>query len=394
MFAGVLLSVLGLAPVLPGTLTVDAFFDDWSEEPVWQLDRTVRGSIAGPSDLVGRIQLAQSGESLFFALQIQDDEFQRGTPTLGDAAEILFKGPAGTARFLVVLNQLEGTPAEVFRGGKPYKAARIASTTRKDGWAVELSLPVSVFPGLKEGDVGLAVTVRDADHDPSMEAVLSTGPIGRDGLPEFPNVRLDVALGMYGLYQGERGTTMAELSRTRGNVAGDENPEEIVVNDLDLVVAGRGLPEGATFFYFTHGWGAGATLKRLDLQELDGRPGKEILVERVEHAPDVDTEILEIYGVQDGLLKRMFAQKLAEVFPSRGAEVRARFKVLPGAGRGRNGPARFEVTRGVAKNVTEFDYPPELPGVRGYQPLRLPWSAEAGSAFYGLEGEFWQSQGR
>lgn len=392
MFVGALLSVLGLAPVTPGTLTVDAFFDDWSEQPVLALDRTVRGSIAGPNDLIGRVQIAQQGESLFFALQIQDDTFQRGTSALGDGAEIVFKGPAGTARFAIVLNQLEGTPAEVRRDGRPYKAAQVASTTRKDGWAVELSLPVAAFPGVREGEVGLAVTVRDADHDPSMEAVMSTGPIGRDGLPELPNVRLDAALGMYGLYESERGSTMTELARRKGNVAGDENAEEIVVNDTDLVVAGRGLPEGATFFYFTHGWGSGATLKRFDLQELDGRPGKEIIVERVEHTADVDTEILEVYGVQDGLLKRMFAQKLAEVFTGRGAEVRARFKVLPP--KGGKGPARFEVTAAAARNITEFDYPPEPPGIRSYQPLTLPWQEGAGSVFYGLEGEFWHRQGR
>lgn len=390
MFAGALFSVLAIAPVPPGTLSVDAYFDDWYEQPVIALDRTVRGSIAGPDDLVGRIQIAQQGDAVFFALQIKDDTFQHGTVSHGDGAEIVFKGPAGTARVQIVLNTLEGSPAEVRVGGRLLKTAQVASTTRKDGWAVELSVPMSTFPGLRDGEVGLAVTVRDSDHDPTAaEAVLATGPLGGDGLPELPNFRLDAALGVYGLYQSERGSTFAELSSTKGNVAGDENAEEVVVNDTDVVVAGRGLPDGATFLYFTHGWRSGATISRLDLQELDGRPGKEILVERLEHTPEVDVEILEVYGVHQGLLKRMFAQKLAESFPTRAAEVRSRFKVLPPKGKG---PSRFEVTVAKATNITDFDYPPEPPGPRSYQPIPLPWQ-RAHSLFYGLEVDAWRRPG-
>lgn len=391
MIVGALFSVLAIAPVPAGTLTVDAYFDDWYEQPAITLDRTVRGSISGPNDLVGRIQIAQQGESLFFALQIQDDTFQRGSPSNGDGAEIVFKGPAGTARVQIVLNELEGRPAEVRLGGRILKNAQVASTTRKDGWAVELSVPMATFPGLRDGEVGLAVTVRDSDHDPTAaEAVLATGPLGDDGLPALPNLRLDAALGVYGLYQSERGAMFAELSSTKGNVAGDENVEEVVVNDTDVVVAGRGLPDGASFYYFTHGWRPGSTVRRLDLQELDGRPGKEIIVERVHSAPEVEMEILEVYGVHGGLLKRMFAQELAERFPARTAELRARFKVLPPKGKG---PVRFEVTVAQATNITDFDYPPEPPGPRSYQPIPLPWQ-HAHSLFYSLEGDTWRRPGR
>lgn len=388
MLAGALFSVLSIAPVPSGTVEIDAFFDEWADQPVMTLDRTVRGSLLGPDDLSGKVQIALQDDRVCFALQIRDDLFQRGSAANGDSAEIVFKGPAGEARFQLVLNTLEATPAEVRQGGKVYRAAKVASTTRKDGWAVELSLPLAAFPGLRDGEVGLAVTVRDADSDPTVaDAVLSTGPLGADGLPALPNLRLDAALGIYGLYQSERGSTFAELATTKGNVAGDEAAEEVVVNDTDIVVAGRGLPDGATFYYFTHGWGPGTTVGRLDLQALDGRPGKEILVERIEHAPEVDVHIMEVYGVHEGLLKRMFAAKIAERFPSRGAELRARFKVLPPPGKG---ASRLEVTVAVAQGLTEFDYPPEPKGPRSYQPLILPWTPGARAATYTLDGDAWR----
>jgi hypothetical protein len=386
--AAAVLAALGLVPLPPGALTVDAYFDDWVEVPLVPLDKVVRGGLAGPDDLDARVQLSVMGDELAFAFQVRDDLFQRGTLTTGDGLEILYRGPGGkSARVHVVLNQLEGHPAEVRSGGRSIKGARVASTLRKDGWAVEVSLPLAVFPGFRDAPVGLAVVVRDSDHDPTeAEAVLTTAPLGPDGLPAVENVRFEPALGVYGLYQSERGGTSAELATTRGDIAGDALAEEIVVNEEDVVVAGRGLPDGATYYYFTHGWGPGATVSRLDLMDLDGRPGKEILLERVEHPSGVDVTVVEIYGVTRGVLNRMFAQKLSESFPDRGAEVRSRFKILPAPGR--KGPARFEVTRAEARGLDEFTYPPEPAGARSYQPLPLPWQG-TGSVFYGLTDDFW-----
>lgn len=384
-----LAAALGLVPLPEGALTVDAYFDDWAEVPVMPLDRAVRGSLLGPDDLGGRVQIAVAGERVFFALQIQDDRFQPGTLANGDGAEILYRGPGGrSARFAVVLNELEPRPAEVRRGGAVLRTARVASTTRKDGWAVEISLPISELPGIREGEVGLVVAVRDADVGPGADAVFATGPLGGDGLPALSNLSMAAPEGVYDQYLQERGGGVVELARRKGNVAGDETPEEVVVNSADIVVTGRGLPDGAMFFYFTHGWGSGSTLKRFDLQELDGRPGKEILLERVEPGDGISVEILEVYGVEAGLLKRMFAVKLAEVFPSRKAEVRSRFKVLPPKGRG---AARFEVTVAKAVNITDFDYPPEAPGQRSYHPLPLPWR-ETRSAIFAIEGDYWQRE--
>jgi hypothetical protein len=255
---------------------------------------------------------------------------------------------------------------------------------------------MATLPGLRDGDgrarrhgAGLVTTTPRA-----AEARARHGAPGRRRAPgAAQSSGFDAALGVYGLYQSERGgDARPSWRRTKGDVAGDENvPEKVVVNDADVVVAGRGLPDGASFYYFTHGWRA-----RLDgvvgwtCMELDGRPGKEIVVERVEHPPGVDVTILEIYGVSGGVLKRMFAQKLAEVFPDRGAEVRSRFRILPrpAGAAGKKAPARFEVTRAVVRGLDEFTYPPEPPGTRSHQPIPLPWQGE-GSLFYGLSDDHW-----
>jgi len=395
VMGSILATVVGLIPLPPGSITVDAFFDDWLEVPLVPLDKTVRGSLAGPDDLDARVQVAVIGDAVAFALQVRDDVFQRGTATTGDGVEILYRGPGGkTARVKLILNALEGHPAELRLGGRPVEGARIASTLRKDGWAVEAAVPIAILPGFRDGAVGLALTVRDSDRDPSeTEALLTTSPLAADGLPALENVRFDAALGIYGLYQSERGGTLSELARIKGDLAGDALPEEVVINDADVVVAGRGLPDGATYYYFTHDWGAGATVSRLDLMELDGRPGKELVLERVEHPSGVDVTVLEIYGVSGGVLKRMFAQKLVEVFPDRGAEVRSRFKVLPrpAGPAGKSVPARFEITRAIVRGMDEFTYPPEPPGARSYQPIPLPWHG-GGSLFYSLSDDHWSRE--
>ncbi len=388
MLAAGLLAVLSLTPLPPGSVTIDGFFNEWVDQPKLLMDRTLRGSLVGPGDLDANVQLAVDAGHLYVALQVVDDTFQHGTVDRGDGVELLFRG-AKSARFRIVLNDLEEHPAQVFKDGKPFKDAKIYSTTRRNGWAVELALPVEALPGLREGETGFVVTIRDSDADPMVvDAVLASGPVAGDGLPAQKDLSCEATAGLYTQYLKDRGGILTTLARRKGDLAGDSTPEEIVVNDADLVVTGLGLPEGASYYYFSHGWPEGSTLGRFDLMELDGRPGNEILVEHVVHGGEVNTTILEIFGIQDGLLKKMWGQRLAEVFPARNAEARSTFRLLPNRGKG---PARFEVTRAVLKNLDEGSYPPDPPGSIVDQPLPLPWTSPGGRK-YALEGDVWQVQ--
>lgn len=388
MLAGALLAALSVAPLPPGAIAVDAYFNEWAGMPRLLLDRTLQGSLAGPGDLEGTIQVATDGTYLYLAFQVVDDVLQNGTQRVGDGAELRFRGTKGV-RFQLVLNDLEGHPAELLKDGRPYKAAKIASTTRRNGWAVELGLPLADLPGVKEGPVGLVATIRDADREPqTFEAVMATGHLRGDGLPEDLDLSFEATAGLYEQYLQDKGGIVTTLSRKKADVTGDGAPEEVVLNDADLVILGQGLADGAAYFFFSHGWPEGTTLGRFDLMELDGRPGKEILLEHTLNTPDVSTTILEVFGVGNGALHKMFGTRLAETFHGRPGVARSTFRVLPGRGKG---PARFEVTRASLTDLDEGTYPPEPPGVRADQPMPLPWTSP-GPRTYRLEGDAWQPE--
>ncbi len=393
--AVVLAQSLTMVPVAPGTFTVDAFFDDWSEVRPTPVDRVSRGSLLGPDDCVPRARLAFAGDRLFVAVEVRDDLRQRGSEQFGDGLELAYASASGkgTLRLQVVLGELEGErPAQAVVRGRAAADVQVAGTQRKDGWAVELSVPLTRLPGVRDEAFGLAVVVRDADQDPTVpDAWLTSAPLAADGLPELRTLRFEPTAGLYTQYVAELGQEPEVLSRTRGDLAGTPDAEEVVVNTQDLVVAGRGLPDGAIYYLFRHGWPVGTRVVRLDLMELDGRPGRELLLEREVLADGVRVQILEVYGVRDGVLLRRFAQKLGEVFTDRGgASARSTFRILPSKGKG---PRTFEVTVARLEGLDETTYPPETPGSRPYQPLPLPWQVEHAQRF-ALEGEVWERQAR
>lgn len=384
-----ILAALPLAPSPPGTIAVDAFFDDWKDLPVLPLEHLARGDLAGPGDLAGTVHVTFSDRTLFVGVQVRDDLFQPGYGRGGDRLALVF-APAGRrpTTIDVVLNELEGAkPAEVRLRGRPVPGARVAGTTRRDGWAVELSLPLAAVPGALDGPVPFAAVVRDVDHDGvTVSAVVATAPIDGRGVPRAPTLHLDPAAGLYDRYRAERGVDPAIHARRRIDVSGDGVPELVVVNAADVVVLGRGLPGDAIYFYFTHGWADGAELLRLEAEDLDGRPGRELVVTRSAwRVPEkVRVEVLEIYGIREGFLKRMFGQQIAELRPAEGAELRARVRFLRA-----RGPRRIAVSPARARKLTRATYtPPDLPGTRPYEPLPLPWETRR-AVIYALEGDVW-----
>lgn len=395
MLATALAQLLSLVPMPEGAFKVDAYFDDWAptegaDSPaVIMLDRPSAGAIDGPDDASARVQMAVSGDRLFVAVQVRDDRFQPGTLTLGDGLTLLFRG-SSSVRIQIVLNELEGRVAVLKREGRAYAQGSIASTLRKDGWAVELSLPLKDLPGLSAGESSLALVLRDCDADITLpEGILSTTALGADGFPLQPTVRFSPGAGLYEAYLADQGGFVPlVLARTQGQVVSGGPEEEVVLNARDLVVLGRGLGEQTTYAYYAHGFAPSTTVKVLDLQELDGAPGKDIFVSHVRHAPEVDVDLIEVFGFRGGYLFRGFGQKLGETFiktaDTSGGSARSTFRVLPG-----RGSRRFEVSVAKVVGQTEFTYPREAVREPAYEPLPLPWNTPR-AVMYRFETEAWR----
>ena len=175
------------------------------------------------------------------------------------------------------------------------------------------------------------------------------------------------------------------MKRLRGNLGADPRVEDVVVNHRDVVVFGPGLPGG--YLYFTHAWGTQPEVLSARLLQLDGRKGHELLLEHAEwEVPgEVRVEVVEIYRIHDGYLKRAFAQRTAEVFRGLGAVARSTCAVLPG-----RGARRLRVSVAKVKGLNPGNYRAADPG--GAFPLLLPWDTNRPRVFV-LSGDGWTPKG-
>ena len=342
----------------PRDVKLDGRFEDWSGRGARLIETVVEGApLEAADDLRATVHFAFDGKHLLLGVEVVDDVFQPGPSKRGDRLEI----HAGGRIFEVVLNDLEGKQPFVTRNKRRVKGAKAVGLTRIDGWAVELSLPVDALPPAREVPTPFAVRVLDADDwKVKADTTLST---------DLPTLRLDPSAGLYERYTAEEGMHDT-LRRARGNVVGDERLEDVVVNTRDLVVLGPRLPGGPGYMFFTLGWGEGAELTELVLRDLDGRAGAELVVAHTEwEVPgEIQIEVLEVFGVRGGNLRKMFAQRVAERFPKMNASAESEWGLLRAA-RAHHIQVKVAVVRGLnAGNYVEAD-------TGEAHPVPMPWRA-------------------
>lgn len=369
---------LALAPVAPGSIKVDAFFDDWADRPEWTL-KPVRGvRLSGPGDLDARVQLAWGQGTLYFAAQVVDDKFVFGDGVGGDRLSFTW----GTHTLAIVLRDLEDTPPLARLDEKPIKGVKIVGTYRKDGWAVEGSIPLRRLPGLSGAPVAFAVVIHDADGARTEQSILANVPVDAALRAPKPTLEIGPTAGLELRYRSEQndGTPIRRLS---GNLAGSKAlTEEVLISDKAIVVLGHGLPQGMGYTFATHGWREGVEIVEAKLINADKRGPLELWVVHREWAVPDQTriEVAELWGVRDGQLRALFGQKTGEWMPQRKRSAQStvqwkgkRIVVHPAKVEGYN-PGNWQAVD-----------PPDMP----FFPLLLPWQHKK-PVTYRLKGGVWQ----
>jgi hypothetical protein len=372
-----------IVPAQAGDFTIDAYFSEWQDLPRFEIDHLGTGAVDGPGDLTGYAQIGFDAAALFFAVDVRDDRFVPGGASTGDRVFVRFTEEDEPPRVQVMLNTLEVRPPTVAIDGAPCTQCRAAGTMRRDGWAVEFSIPHDQLPGVDVGTWPLVVTIHDADtSDGVAEATVSTGT-GRTAGPEL---RLDAVAHARAAYLAAGRTETAVIGRHRADIWGSPLAEEVHINGEDVVLLGQDLPAGSAYLYFTHQWRPEAKILRVYTQNLDGRPGREILVYRVVK-PRVDgtqMEVVDVFGIQKGYLRRMFSQVVGVDF-GQGRVVRARLDLQQ---KGQK-PAVFVVTPETVEGVTKMTYrdPDPMKSVDA-NPIPLPWTVKR--MRYRLRGGAWR----
>lgn len=389
LFAWLLALPLELAPTAPDATLVDAFFDEWAQRPKLAAKTIVSGVAPDPRDFSAQVGLSYDGARLYVAIEAVDDTFQAGGTTTGDRVSLRF-APAGGApkRLELALNRLEDAPPTLLLDGKPLRGVKLEATERRDGWAVELSLPTAGLPWLK-GPVAFAAVFVDADADAiHPETVAATAVLDDAGDPVVPTFELGGTGALLDAFRAAEGDPGRELSTFTGQIVAGGPEETLIVTDRHLVLIGHGLPQRAAYMFFDPGWRADPTLGPATLRDVDGRPGLELVIEHTEWAVPGETQVsvVEIYGVHDGYLKRMFAQKVGEATPATKQSARTEVDFLPtkrGAWRLRVKPAKVQGFN--PGNYTSAD----IQGTVPFEPLPMPWEGTK-PRLYSLAVDVWR----
>jgi len=197
--------------------------------------------------------------------------------------------------------------------------------------------------------------------------------------PPTPKVTRGGNLGnaLLDLYRRDRGLEGSPAPKVdlKVHVAGDEQPERVLLIGRDIVVFGPGFKDGTSYAYVTLAQFADARdISDMSARDLTGDGAADLVVRGVRHVQAghavVETEVLFVYQVTEDAISRIFAietgreqghkrvQGLVQFIPAPGNKL---FDVLAAPGR--------------AVGWTEKTYPwsQESPGSGDLEPLLLPW---------------------
>jgi predicted phosphodiesterase len=166
-------------------LTLDGSLEEWIGEPCLRLERKSQvkegqGVWGGPGSFSALAWVGCDGKRLYFAVKVKDASVvptpaDAASPT-GDSVALYLDGRprralarreySPGAGFMVFTPGLGDQPARVLSPRDParrYAGARVASQPTPDGYAMEIAVPLSSFPG--RGDLmGLDLAVKDTSR--------------------------------------------------------------------------------------------------------------------------------------------------------------------------------------------------------------------------------------
>lgn len=178
---------------------------------------------------------------------------------------------------------------------------------------------------------------------------------------------------VYAHYKRERGVTGRPRFDLRGNFAGDQRKERIVLHGRDLVVFGAGFQGG-------HGYSVAALsafandrdVKRVETKDVTGDGREEIIVRGELHTPlpsevgegTMRRQVVMVYKINRSAFERIFAAEVGRTIDGKTIAANIEFK------RG-----TIVLKPGRASGYTERTYPwaqKKTPS-DGFEPLLLPW---------------------
>lgn len=382
MVSGALLLLCPLT--VPGSVTVDGFFDEWDDlaGPALRMDeashpdRKARHGqrVSAPEDLSVTLRCTRDGRRLHLAIRVRDDRFVP-TPARGKKPSDRVVLSLGRSALVLTPGDLEERSPKA-RG---LKGALVEGATRPDGWILETSLPEEALRsrGLWRPDgVNLTLRVVDVDGGPDprashlVESLRVQFPEGSEHLTAW-------------LFEASATEVDRELL---ADIGGDARPEWIIASANVLGVIGEGLGAQAMSGDVLP-WADQGAIDAIEAVDLDGDGTAELWVRQHLRTDEIRQQVVHVYDWTGEGLTPMGAIETANWGPgwriSNTVKIQRRKGAAPGAW------SEIQVRAKRPKGVSETHYRDvdageDLP----YHPLLLPWGFSNKATYRVNEGRY------
>jgi len=345
-------------------IEADGMLDDWGG---------IKPRTAGSEDAGVKIRCAQTETRLFLAIHVRDDSIIRtsgkATARKQDALTLTVGAGGKWSKMFVAPGTRGFEPVYRWRGKKVKSPVTIADTAQKDGWSVELSVPLEKVSGWGPGTPRVVYKLRYADRDSS----------GSSKFNLRGTVRFAGATAVYKSF-------MSQAKLSRKDVRLDKIADMDGERGVERVIAG-GRVVGVLndeYRYFSLPVQSSSDVLKVKVVDLAGEGRASVLTEYREHGNGGSRDVLAVWNMQSN---GGFSRSLAiEVRKQVGDNVLANdWKLEPNKGkRGKTVPGySLVVSAGEVKGWDEDsfdDVPPE-----DMRAIITPW-AEKTSAVYTFEG--------
>ncbi|MBW2735686.1 MAG: hypothetical protein JRH20_25150 [Deltaproteobacteria bacterium] len=312
-------------PAEDGVFFLDGLFTEWKgvtavEVATPQHIMQGRKSWNNAKDLSFRVMCNYSKRHLYLAVEVKDEYFVRTNKRKGDDHLRLSFG-RGKARTLRVFpGDLKKIRGGAYWGRHKAKGIKMAEAMRRDGWAVELRLPMNRIPGYRVGQeaIHLNVAVADADWRAKVETVMATG---RSRL-----VVAQVAADLSAFLKAMKASPKDIRMRKAADVVGGRRVEQVMWLRRAIGIVGEDLPSGG-YFTFNLPAARAADIRWVRLMDLNGDRKQEIVTRYVQRGGGGRREVVAVYRFDDGnRFVRPFAHEVLKGQGSRTIVNRITFK--------------------------------------------------------------------
>lgn len=180
---------------------------------------------------------------------------------------------------------------------------------------------------------------------------------------------------VYEGYRRDRSATGRARFDFTADVAGDKQPERVVLHDRDLVVFGKGFKGGTGYTFLTlPQFAAGSDILDVSARDVTGDGKADLILKGLVHvnAPKasgvVDREVVLVFQVAGDVLRRVFACEVARSMGKKRVQGSMQFLAS-----GKD--IAIELSPGKATEWDERSYPfnQDYAPIGGVEPLLLPW---------------------